>query len=183
VGRAPPPAADALVGLQNRVLQESGLSVRGDGLPLGLMFVYDITKNPLNTNEWAFPLCECLHIAAFAFSLGTVALIDLRMLGLGIVQRGVVQLLRDTEILTIIGLIVVIVSGLAIFSSDPIMYIHNRPFQVKMVMLVVAIVFNYTIHRRVVLQKAAPAIAIPVAVVSLALWWSLVFCGLFIGFY
>jgi hypothetical protein len=147
------------------------------------MFVYDPATNPLNTNEWAFPLCECLHIAAFAFSLGTIGVIDLRMLGLGIVQRGAAQLLRDTEILTILGLIVVIVSGLAIFSSDPVMYIHNLPFQFKMVMLVVAIVFNYTIHRYVVLKKAVPVIAIPVAVISLGLWWSLVFSGVFIGFY
>lgn len=147
------------------------------------MFVYDPATNPLNTNEWAFPLCECIHIASFALSLGTVVLIDLRMLRLGIVERGAAQLLRDTEILTVIGLIVVILSGLAIFSSDPIMYFYNPPFRLKMLMLVVAIVFNYTIHRRVVLKKSTSVIAIPVAVVSMALWWSLVFCGLFIGFY
>jgi hypothetical protein len=147
------------------------------------MFVYDPATNPLNTNEWAFPLCECIHIASFALSLGTVVLIDLRMLRLGIVERGAAQLLRDTEILTLIGLIVVILSGLAIFSSDPIMYFYNPPFRLKMLMLVVAIVFNYTIHRRVVLKKSTSVIAVPVAVVSLALWWSLVFCGLFIGFY
>ncbi len=147
------------------------------------MFVYDPAANPLNSDEWAFPLCECLHIAAFALSLGTIGLIDLRVLGLGIVERDAAQLLRDTEILTIIGLIVVIASGLAIFSSDPILYIGNPPFVLKMLLLVAAIVFNYTIHRRAVLKTWRSTVAVPIALLSLTLWWSVVFCGVFIGFY
>jgi hypothetical protein len=147
------------------------------------MLVYDPATNPLNTNEWAFPVCEVFHIAAFAFSLGTIGLIDLRVLGFGIVERGADQLLRDTEILTIIGLTVVIVSGLAIFSSDPVLYLGNPPFVLKMLLLLVAILFNYTIHRRAVLKPWNRAVAIPVALLSLVLWWSLVFCGVFIGFY
>jgi hypothetical protein len=147
------------------------------------MFAYDPATNPLNNNEWAFPLCEVLHIAAFAFSIGAIGVIDLRLLGLGIVGRGAAQLLRDTEILTVIGLTVVILSGLAILSSDPVMYIHNLPFQLKMLMLLVAILFNYTIHRRVVLKSSSRAVTIPTAVLSLLLWWSLVFGGVFIGFY
>jgi hypothetical protein len=120
-----------------------------------MMLVYDPATNPLNTNDWAFPLCECLHIAAFAFSIGTVALIDLRLFGFG-PERSPAQLLRDTEIWTLLGLTVVIASGLAIFSSDPLLYLHNRPFQLKMLGLLLAIVFNYAIRRRTVLADPLP---------------------------
>lgn len=148
-----------------------------------MLLAYDPATNPLNTNEWAFPLCECLHIAAIAFSVGTIGLVDLRVLGLGVTDRSAARLLRDMEIWTLLGLVVVIVSGLAIFTSDPVMYIHNPPFQLKMLALLVAVVYNYTLHRRAVLAASPPAIAIPAALASLALWWSLVFAGVFIGFY
>ena len=49
--------------------------------------------------------------------------------------------------------------------------------------LVLAIVFNYTIHRKVVLsENVAPPLTVVVAVVSLLLWISVVFGGLFIAF-
>jgi uncharacterized protein DUF6644 len=143
---------------------------------------YDPATNPLNTIEWAFPLCECFHIAAFAFSIGTIALIDLRLFGVGLDDRSPAQLLRDTEIWTLLGLAVAITSGLAIFSSDPVLYVHNWPFQWKMLGLLLAILFNYTIHRRAVLGHATPAGRMAVATVSLALWFSIVLAGVFIAF-
>ena len=147
-----------------------------------MIIKYDPASNPLNNNEWAFPLCECFHIVAFAFSIGTIALVDLRLFGMGLDDRSPAQLLRDTEIWTMLGLAVVITSGLAIFSSDPVMYLHNSPFQWKMLGLLLAIVYNYTIHRRTVLGNPGPAGAMAVAGVSLALWFSLVLAGVFIAF-
>jgi hypothetical protein len=147
-----------------------------------MILKYDPATNPLNTIEWAFPLCECFHIAAFAFSIGTIALVDLRLFGMGLDDRSPAQLLRDTEILTLLGLAVVIASGLAIFSSDPVLYLHNPPFQWKMLGLLLAIVYNYTIHRKTVLGNSTSAAGIAVAGVSLALWFSLVLAGVFIAF-
>jgi hypothetical protein len=147
-----------------------------------MILKYDPATNPLNTIEWAFPLCECLHIAAFAFSISTIALVDLRLFGAGLDDRSPAQLLRDTEIWTLLGLAVVIASGLAIFSSDPVLYLHNPPFQWKMLGLLLAIVYNYTIHRKTVLANPGSAIGIAVAGVSLALWFSLVLAGVFIAF-
>jgi hypothetical protein len=147
-----------------------------------MMFAYNPASNPLNTNEWAFPLCECFHIAAFAFSIGTIALVDLRLFGMGLDNRSPAQMLRDTEIWTLLGLAVVIASGLAIFSSDPVLYLHNQPFRLKMVGLLLAIVFNYTIHRRTALANPLPRHGVLVASISIALWFSLVLAGVFIAF-
>jgi hypothetical protein len=147
-----------------------------------MIFAYDPATNPLNTNEWAFPLCECLHIAAFAFSIGTIGLVDLRMLGLGLTDRSPAQLVRDTEMWTLLGLAVVITSGLAIFSSDPVMYLHNSAFRWKMLALLAGVVYNYTIHRKVALNGGASGAAMAVAGTSLVLWLSMVFLGIFIAF-
>ena len=73
-------------------------------------------------------------------------------------------------------------SGPLIFSSDPNLYLHNPSFRFKMDVLLVAIVYNYTVHRRVAQSNPSPVLGALVGGVSLALWVSVVFGGLFIAF-
>ncbi len=147
-----------------------------------LHLIYDLNANPLNSNEWAFPLTECFHIAAFAFSVGTIAVVDVNMLGIGLRKTTAAQLVKDTGIWTLLGLIVVITSGLAIFSSDPIHYYYNKSFRFKMFALLAGIVYNYTIHRKVALSGNSSGASVAVAAVSILIWVSIVFAGLFIAF-
>lgn len=148
-----------------------------------LALAYDPATNPLNNNEWAFPLLECIHILGFTLSIGTIAIVDLRMLGLALLKHTTKELGRDLAPWTLVGLAVMLISGPLIFSSDPNMYLHNLGFKFKMVALLVAILYNYTIHRSVVAADAAPPVARVVAVGSLLLWVSVVAGGLFIAFF
>ena len=147
-----------------------------------LALPYDPSTNFLNNNEWSFPLFECIHIAMFAMSIGTIAIVDFRLLGLTLRSQSPVELLKATSLWTLIGLIVVITSGLVIFSSDPIRYYYNPSMRYKLIALVVAIVYNYTIHRKVILSKAGRLVSGMTAAVSLALWISIVFAGIFYSF-
>jgi hypothetical protein len=146
------------------------------------MFAYDPSTNPLNNNEWAFPVAECVHILGFALSLGTVALVDLRLLGLGMRNQSSAQLVKDTTPWTLIGLAIMLISGPVIFSSDPVLYLNNDAFQVKMICLLLAIVFNYTIHFKVATSDVPPIVRKLVGAISLALWVSVVAGGIFIAF-
>jgi hypothetical protein len=139
-------------------------------------------ENPLNESALSFPILECIHIVAFAFSVGTVALVDFRLLNLGMKHQTPAELLKTTSGWTLIGLVVMIFSGLLLFSSDPDMYYLNWAFLIKMACLLAAIVFNYTIHRRAARTKETSASGKLVACVSLALWGSVVFGGIFIAF-
>ena len=145
------------------------------------MLIYDLNANPLNNNEWAFPLTECFHITSFALSIGTIMLVDLRLMGLALKKATPAQLVKDTGIWTIVGLIIVIFSGLLIFSSDPIRYTYNAGFQWKMIALVVAILYNYTIHRRVAMA-GAPGAQKLVGALSVLLWVLVPFGGIWISF-
>ena len=146
------------------------------------MLIYDLNANPLNANEWAFPLTECFHIASFALSIGTIMLVDLRLLGLAFKRETPGQLLKDTGLWTLAGLIIVIISGLLIFSSDPIRYIYNMGFQYKILFLVLAIIFNYTIHRKVALSNSSTSMAKLVGGISVLLWILVPFGGIWISF-
>jgi hypothetical protein len=136
--------------------------------------LYDTANNPLNTVEWAFAATEVVHIASMALSVGTIAMVDFAMLGVGVRGRSPAQVLRETEMLTGVGLTTVISSGMALFSTDPFRYYYSPDFRLKMLLLLVGCVYNYTIHRQVMSKL--------VAAVSLAIWIAVVFCGLFFGF-
>ena len=146
------------------------------------MLAYDPSTNPLNNNDWAFPLLEIIHIVGFAFSIGTIAVVDLRLLGLAMRKQSPAQLLKDTSPWTLMGLAVMLMSGPMIFSSDPYMYLYNSSFRFKMGALLVAIIYNYTIHRKVASSDPSLVLAKLVGGVSLVLWISVVFGGLFIAF-
>jgi hypothetical protein len=47
---------------------------------------------------------------------------------------------------------------------------------------VLAIIFNYTLHRRVALKQSPGGVAVLAGLISLALWASVIFGGIFIAF-
>lgn len=134
--------------------------------------------------EWVFPTAECFHIVGFGIAIGTIALVDLSLLGAGLRRKAAARLLKATEAWTLIALTVVVLAGMVLFLTDPREYFLNVPFRFKIVCLLLAIVFNYTIHRRVVLSERAPAaVSGLVGAVSLMLWSAVVVGGLFIAFF
>jgi len=136
----------------------------------------------LNQSELVFPTLEVFHILGFAIALGTIAIVDFRMLGWGLRRQKTADLAKDLEIYTMLGLGLVILSGSLLFLSDPDEYYLNRAFQIKMVFLVLAIIFHYTLHQRTALRDGSPVAGSIVASVSLALWLLVIGGGIFVGF-
>jgi hypothetical protein len=144
---------------------------------------YDPANNPLNTNEWAFPVCEVIHIVGFALLIGTIAIVDLRLLGLGMKRQTAAELVKDTAPWSLLGLVLVLISGPLIFSSQPEVYINNFSFvYVKMPMLAAAIAFNWTIHRWVAIKPDSGGMGALVGGLSLLMWTTVIFGGIFIAF-
>jgi hypothetical protein len=140
-----------------------------------------LIENPLNESALSFPILECFHIVGFAFSVGTITLVDFRLLGWGMRRETPAQIAKEMSLWTLGGLIVMVMSGLLLFSSDPDMYYLNYAFDLKMFFLICAIIFNYTIHRKTAMAEKPPGAKL-VACVSLCLWALVVFGGIFIGF-
>ena len=134
-------------------------------------------------NDWLFPAAECVHIASFALAIGTIALVDLSLLGVGLRRNAAAQIARSTGLWTLTGLVLIIFTGFLLFASDPDMYLRNASFRFKITCLVLAIVYHYTIHRKVALSENGSGMGTKlVAGASLVLWVSVVFSGLFIAF-
>jgi hypothetical protein len=147
------------------------------------MLLQNAIADALNNTEWAFPLAECVHIGGFAVGIGSIALVDFRLLNLGLRHETAARILRYTEPWTLIALLFVLFSGLALFSSQVSIYRVNVAFPIKMYVLLAALIYNFTAHRKVAtMVNPPPALRRVVAILSLLLWASVVFGGIFIGF-
>jgi len=139
-------------------------------------------ENPLNENALVFPILECFHILGFAVTVGTIALVDFRLLGFGLRRQAVSELAKALAPWTLFGLVLVLLSGPMLFSSDPDMYYLNLSFQIKMVLLALALVFHYTVRRKLLRGEASSLQSTVVACISMVLWSSVIFAGIFIAF-
>ena len=147
------------------------------------MLLQNAVVDALNNSEWAFPLAECVHIGGFAIGVGSIALVDFRLLDLGLRDETTARILRYTEPWTLIALLFVIFSGFTLFISQAGIYLVNLVFPIKMYLFVAALIYNFTLHRKVAMIKAPPPfLAKSVAAGSLLLWVLIVFGGLFTGF-
>jgi hypothetical protein len=147
------------------------------------MLLQNAIADALNNTEWAFPLAECVHIGGFAVGIGSIALVDFRMLNLGLRHETAARILRYTEPWTLIALALVVFSGAALVLSQINVYLTNLIFPYKMYALLAALIYNFTIRRRVAtMENPPPLLSKVVATVSLLLWVSVVFGGLFVTF-
>jgi hypothetical protein len=129
-----------------------------------------------------FGFLECVHILSFAVGVGTIAMVDFRLLGAGLKSHSPAQLARDTTFWTMGGLVLAVTSGLALFSTDPERYAANPSFRLKAICLAAAIVYNYTAHMWVARRRSETAIRAAAGALSLLLWIAVIFGGLFYAF-
>lgn len=139
----------------------------------------------IRTSPWAFAVIESVHLLGLAAIGGAVLLVDLRLLGLGLRRQPVAQLARDAQPWLVASLVVMLSTGVALFLSESIKCYYSTPFWVKMTSLLLAIVFTFTVRRKVAMADEArmrPIWQKVVALVSLALWFSVGASGRWIGF-
>ena len=144
--------------------------------------MYDPSTNFLNVHEWAYGLTEIAHILSLAVGIGLIAFVDLRLLGFGLVGATPARLMRAPTLGSLIGLVVAVTTGLMILSTDPIRYFRHPAMRLKLILLVVALVFNYTVHGRAARGGYSPLLGRRVAAMSLLLWVTVVFSGIFYAF-
>jgi uncharacterized membrane protein YhdT len=139
----------------------------------------------IRETTWAFAVIESVHLLALAVIGGSVLIVDLRLLGLGLRHQRINDLARDAQPWLNRSLIVMLVTGIGLFLSEPTKCYYSSPFWFKMTSLFFAIIFCYTIRRKVVFAdegRISPLVCSVVGVVSLALWLGVGAGGRWIGF-
>jgi hypothetical protein len=143
----------------------------------------------LRESDWAFPAIECVHVAAVCLVVGTIAIADLRLLGVASRGRPAAAVVKAVTPVTWSAFVVAAISGLLLFSAKPVVYGHNLFFLVKMGLIVLAgvnmAIFQFVVEPR---QGASPVAGAGVrlgqisGLLSLVFWTGVVACGRWIGF-
>jgi hypothetical protein len=139
----------------------------------------------IRMSPWAFAVIESVHLLGLAVIGGAVLLVDLRMLGFGLTNQRIAELARAVFPWLVGSLVVMLLTGVGLFLSEPLKCYDSRAFWVKMISLGLAMLFTFTIRRRVTLAdetRVRPIWFKLVALVSLALWFGVGGGGRWIGF-
>ena len=134
---------------------------------------------------WAFAVIESAHLLALTTMGGAVLLVDLRLLNFGLRNRPVGELAREAQRFVNLGLVVLIFSGLGLFASEAVKCYYSTAFSVKMGSLLAATIFTYTVRKRVSFAeegRVGGGTQMLVALVSMALWFTVAASGRWIGF-
>ena len=139
----------------------------------------------IRRSPWLFPAIEAIHLLGLGFIGGAVLLVDLRLMGWGLRRQSAAQLSRDAQPWLVGSLIVMIITGGLLFTSEAIKCYYHGAFWFKMASLLLAIVFTFTVQRKAVMadeNRLAPLRSKVVAVVSVLLWSGVGIGGRWIGF-
>ena len=117
---------------------------------------------------------------------GSVLLVDLRLLGLGLRRQPVAQLAQDAERWLFRGLLVMVVTGIPLFMCFATKYYFLKFFWVKMACLFLVLVYTFSVRRKIVARtdegRIPPSRRRLAALVSLSLWTTVAIGGRWIGF-
>ena len=140
------------------------------------------------SSSWAFPTIETVHVIAICTVFGTVAMMDLRLLGLASKENRITELSRDTLTWTWGAFLLAAITGTILWFSKAHIYMKEPWFFAKMILIACAGV-NMAIFHSVTWKTigqwdagAPPRAAKIAGFSSLALWIVVVFCARMIGF-
>ena len=142
------------------------------------------------TYDWVWPVCETLHFVGMCVLLGTVGVVDLRILG---VAKGIpIHLLEKFIPLGVIAFAINATTGFIFVAGNPVggpmEYLTNLSLQIKMLIVLIAGI-NLLIFYFAGIQRSVAAVpadgnasggAKAVAAVSITAWIMVIIMGRFI---
>ena len=134
----------------------------------------------LAAHPWAYPLLEVLHLLGLALVLGNLALIELRVFGMG-AALDARALARLSLVLVAVGFGLLGLSGLLMFATQAQELLASRTFAVKMALMSLALCNAAWFHARGSLEKL-DAHARVLMVISTLLWVSVAAAGRWIAY-
>jgi hypothetical protein len=141
-------------------------------------------------STWLFPTIESIHVLSLVLVVGSIMVVDLRLLNIASRQRSVKELTDEVLPWTWTAFVCALITGSLLFSSSAVRYTGIWQFEAKMCMLVLAAInmgiFHLGAFRSVAQWDRAPSQP-PLAAklaggISLSIWVIIVALGRWIGF-
>jgi hypothetical protein len=143
----------------------------------------------IHKTAWAFTTVELVHVFAISLVIGTIAIMDLRLLGLASTKRPVTELARGVLPITWAAFALAVLAGSLLFVSQATAYFASTTFWIKMGLIVLAginmLFFELVTFRGVQkwdLEPVPPLRARLAGGISLTCWVLVVVFGRWTGF-
>src|SRR6187399_2242577 len=150
---------------------------------------YSTLGTTIAESTWMFPTIETIHVIALVTVIGTIAIVDLRLVGIGSKGHRVSLLAKDTLPWTWGAFVLAAITGTLLFVSKATSYVANPYFLWKMVMLALAgmnmMYFHFFTYRTVEHWDLDPSVPMGAKIaggLSLVFWLLVLFFGRAIGF-
>ena len=141
----------------------------------------------MNDHVWVWPATEILHFFGMSLLIGTIVLLDLRMLGMA--KKLPLLSLHQLVPWGVLGFAINLITGILFFAGNPYRYVHNISFVLKLLFIFLAginvLVFYLNVFRdteSVGSGDDAPMSAKIIAAISLFLWVGIMGLGRMITF-
>jgi hypothetical protein len=133
---------------------------------------------------WLFPVIEAVHLLGLCALGGAVILVDLRLLGWGLRNQSIAEVAIGVRRWLVVSVVVMLVTGTLLFLSEAVKCYHNPSFWVKITTLPIALAFTFAIRQRIAARgtMVTSVQSRAIAMVSLALWFTVAAAGRWIGF-
>jgi hypothetical protein len=95
------------------------------------------------------PAINIVHLTAMVTFLGALLVVDLRLMGAGLTQQPTALVARDAQPWLIAGLVVLVLTGVPAVMATATLQYGNSVFWVKMYLIAIALVYTFTVRRRV----------------------------------
>jgi len=143
----------------------------------------------IRESTYAFPTIETIHVLAIVTVVGSVTMLDLRLLNLASRERPVSEVMSDVLPWTWWSFVTAAITGSLLFTSKAAEYYSDFPFRMKMLMLVLAGINMGVFEFRMVpgmstwdREEKTPVGARVAGGISLVIWICVVAFGRWIGF-
>ena len=143
----------------------------------------------IHQTKWAFTTIEVIHLIAIAAVLGSIAVVDLRLLGLASTRRPFTELAREILPYTWAAFVIAAITGSLLFISQATQYFITPTFWGKMAIMAVAginmVIFEFITVRGVKEWDVKPNLPLPALLaggISLACWALVFVFGRWTGF-
>lgn len=162
-----------------------------DGASGGLMqMLYDSSiGTAIRESATLFPWIESVHVLMIATVVGTIAIVDLRLMGFSAHRRGARQLIVDMLPFTWVAFLLAGITGSLLFVSNATGYYESMPFRFKLLTILIAginmAIFHLTAYRKIGDwddRLPTPGAAKIAGFTSLTLWVVVIFLGRWIGY-
>jgi hypothetical protein len=140
-------------------------------------------------SEFAFSALDMVHIAAISIVFGMIVVVDLRLLGLASRDCVVTGICGEALPWTWIAFAIAVITGVMMFTAQPVKYYDNFALRMKLTLIIVAgvnmLVFHLVTYRSVAAwdRGPIPLVARLAGAISLVCWTAIVAFGRWTAYY